>query len=252
MHVLAARISKTAIPWRTRGPDGRRGQLRFVAGMAGDSESSPPARCSHGVMDAQCYSRDGGDSESSPAGEVLSWCHGCTVLQSGWLAIVNPVRHARCSTWWLAVNPCTWCHGCTVLQSGLAGDSECSPAGGQYGWPSSSTRQHDTKPLWKLGRGTISTVHQQPHATGGEQAAPDEQRILRRPATVACHHVAGAGRKCCVVRTPRFIVACHPVTGSWKEGLCGTMGAFGARGRKGLFVSHCPARFARQPVRNWG
>jgi WD40 repeat protein len=29
------------------------------SGMAGDSESSPPARCSHGVMDAQCYSRFG-------------------------------------------------------------------------------------------------------------------------------------------------------------------------------------------------
>ncbi len=66
MRVLAARISKTAISWRTRGPDDRRGQLRFVArvwlaivnpvrqraalmvlrmhsvtvGMAGDNESS--------------------------------------------------------------------------------------------------------------------------------------------------------------------------------------------------------------------
>jgi hypothetical protein len=85
MHVLAARISKTAIPWRTRGPDDRRGQLRFVArvwpaivnavrqrgalmvswmhsvtvGMAAIVNPVPPARCSHGVMDAQCYSRDG-------------------------------------------------------------------------------------------------------------------------------------------------------------------------------------------------
>jgi hypothetical protein len=68
MRVLAARISKTAIPWRTRGPDARRGQLRLrlvwpaivnavrqrgalmvlqsgctvsTVGLAGDSESSP-------------------------------------------------------------------------------------------------------------------------------------------------------------------------------------------------------------------
>gem|GEM_PF-6203088 len=168
--------------------------------------------------------------------------HSVTV---GMAAIVNPVRR----------DDLRGQYGWPNSHTGEVGFSTTGArplTAGQYGWPNSSTRQHDTKPLWKLVRGTISTVHQQPHATDCEQAAPDEQRIWRWPATIGCHHVAGTGRKCCVVRTPRFIVACHPVTGSWKEGLCGTMGAFGARGRKGLFVSHCPARFARQPVRNWG
>ncbi len=110
MPVLAARISKTAIPWRTRGPDDRRGQLRLVAGTARDSECSPAGEvlsCCHGcivlqlvwpaivnavrqrapVMVLRMHSVIVGmaaDSESSPTSEVLSWCYGYTVLQSGW------------------------------------------------------------------------------------------------------------------------------------------------------------------------
>jgi hypothetical protein len=57
-----------------------------TVGLAGDSESSPPARCSHGVMDAQCYSRDGGDSSGQQP-------HGV----GRWLAVVNPSGRARCS-----------------------------------------------------------------------------------------------------------------------------------------------------------
>jgi hypothetical protein len=64
MRVLAARISKTAIPWRTRGPDGRRGQLRLVN----------PVRQRAALMVLRMHSVTvglAGDSESSPAGEVL-------------------------------------------------------------------------------------------------------------------------------------------------------------------------------------
>ncbi len=54
---------------------------------------------------------------------------------------------------------------------GMAGDSESSRA--------------------KM-TGMNSTVGRQLHATGGEQAAPDEQRLLRRPATIGYHPVTGS------------------------------------------------------------
>jgi hypothetical protein len=120
MRLLAARISKTAIPWRTRGPDARRGQLRFVAGVWPAIVNAVRRRGAllvswmHSVTVGMA-----GNNESSPAGEVLSWCYGCTVLQSGWLAIVNPVRQRGA----LMV---LWMHSVTV---GMAGDSESNQAG---------------------------------------------------------------------------------------------------------------------------
>jgi hypothetical protein len=118
MHVLAARISKTAIPRRTRGPDDRRGQLRFVAGVW--LAIVNPVRRRGALMVLRMHSVTvgmAGNNESSPAGEMLSWCHGCTVLQSVWPAMVNAVRQRGA----LMV---LWMHSVTV---DLAGDSESSP-----------------------------------------------------------------------------------------------------------------------------
>jgi hypothetical protein len=187
MHVLAARISKTAIPWRTRGPDARRGQLRFVAGVWPAIVN--PVRRRGALMVSWMHSVTVGmaaivNAVGQRGALMVLWIHSVTV---GLAAIVNAVRR----------DDRRGQYGWPNSHTGEVGFSTTGArplTAGQYGWPNSSTRQHDTKPLWKLGRGTISTVHQQPHATGGEQAAPDEQRIWRRPATVACPHVAGTGR----------------------------------------------------------
>jgi hypothetical protein len=71
MRVLAARISKTAIAWRTRGPDDRRGQLRFVARVW--LAIVNPVRQRGALMVLWMHSVTvglAGDSESSPAGMI--------------------------------------------------------------------------------------------------------------------------------------------------------------------------------------
>jgi hypothetical protein len=94
MRLLAARISKIAIPWRTRGPDARRGQLRFVA------------RVWPAIVNAV--------RQRAPL--MVLRMHSVTV---GMAAIVNAVRRRGA----LMVS---WIHSVTV---GMASDSESNPAG---------------------------------------------------------------------------------------------------------------------------
>jgi hypothetical protein len=90
MRVLAARISKTAIPWRTRGPDGRRGQLRFVARVWPAIVNAVRQRSALMVLWMHSVTVGlAGDSESSPAGMIgahMVGAVGQTVLQLVWPA----------------------------------------------------------------------------------------------------------------------------------------------------------------------
>jgi hypothetical protein len=121
MRLLAARISKTAIPRRTRGPDARRGQLRFVAGVWPAIVNAVRQRAA--LMVSWMHSVTVGmaaivNAVGQRGALMVLWMHSVTV---GMAAIVNAVRQRGALT--VTVS---WMHSVTV---GMAGDSESNPAG---------------------------------------------------------------------------------------------------------------------------